>query len=387
MGDSPTSVELFAGAGGMALGVHQAGFTHLLTNDFAPRAARSLEVNGRQRGDWHVVAGDVREIDWSDQTFKHCDVLAAGAPCQPFSIGGVHAGMDDDRNMFPEVFRAVRALRPKAVLVENVKGLTRAAFQPYLDYILDQLRLPHIEPLSHGSWRQHHARLRKLLKAHTSAPEDMYEVSLTPVHAADYGIPQKRQRIFMVAIRSDLGADWIFPTATHSKHVLGLEQENGVYWERVGLTGPPSNFKPFKWSHEIAAADIAAGLKPWLTLRETIHDLPTPVNGQPHAQWNDHIGIPGARIYKGHTPNPLDQPAKTIKAGVHGVPGGEHIVMLDSGEYRYLTVRECARVQTFPDDYHFEGPRSEQMRQIGNAVPVKLARIIGQKLNETLKLR
>jgi len=90
-----------------------------------------------------------------------------------------------------------------------------------------------------------------------------------------------------------------------------------------------------------------------------------------------HVGIPGARLYKGHSGNPLDWQAKTIKAGVHGVPGGEHVVLLDDGTHRYLTVRECARVQTFPDDWHFKGPRSEASRQIGNAVPVRLAKIMG----------
>jgi DNA (cytosine-5)-methyltransferase 1 len=98
-----------------------------------------------------------------------------------------------------------------------------------------------------------------------------------------------------------------------------------------------------------------------------------------------HVAIPGARLYKGHTGNALDWPAKTIKAGVHGVPGGEHIVLLDGGGQRYLTVRECARVQTFPDSWTFSGPRSEASRQIGNAVPPMLAHVVGLRIAETLE--
>ena len=88
------------------------------------------------------------------------------------------------------------------------------------------------------------------------------------------------------------------------------------------------------------------------------------------------VGWPGAREYPGHTPNDLDKPAKTVKAGVHGVPGGETVLRLDDGSLRYMTVREVARVMTFPDDKRLEGPRGEQMRQLGNAVPVALARFM-----------
>jgi DNA (cytosine-5)-methyltransferase 1 len=98
----------------------------------------------------------------------------------------------------------------------------------------------------------------------------------------------------------------------------------------------------------------------------------------------DHVGWPGARIYNGHTPNELDRPAKTVKAGVHGVPGGESVVRLDDGSHRYMTVRETARVMTFPDDWRLAGPRGEKMRQLGNAVPVTLAERFARAISEAL---
>jgi DNA (cytosine-5)-methyltransferase 1 len=126
-------------------------------------------------------------------------------------------------------------------------------------------------------------------------------------------------------------------------------------------------------------------MAPWRTLRDAIGDLPQPVVGAEHPSWLHHIGNPCAHEYPGHTPNGLDRPAKTIKAGVHGVPGGEGVVRLDDGSIRNLTVREVARIMTFPDDWWLAGPRTEQMRQLGNAVPVELARAVGNSVAVALR--
>lgn len=123
---------------------------------------------------------------------------------------------------------------------------------------------------------------------------------------------------------------------------------------------------------------------PWRTLREAVEGLPEPINGTQSPEWTFHIGIPGARIYIGHTGNDLDKPAKTIKAGAHGNPGGEHVVLMDDGSVRYMTVRECARVQSFPDAYQFSGSRTEAMRQIGNAVPVLLAEVLSNSIRQAI---
>jgi DNA (cytosine-5)-methyltransferase 1 len=123
---------------------------------------------------------------------------------------------------------------------------------------------------------------------------------------------------------------------------------------------------------------------PWRTVRDAISDLPHPENIDLASSIPNHVYIPGARSYPGHTGSPLDEPAKTLKAGVHGVPGGENMLVQPSGEVRYFTVREAARLQTFPDDYYFPCSWGESMRQIGNAVPVHLAYIIASSINKHL---
>jgi DNA (cytosine-5)-methyltransferase 1 len=122
-----------------------------------------------------------------------------------------------------------------------------------------------------------------------------------------------------------------------------------------------------------------------LTVRDAISDLPDPVVGTEAAKRApNHKYQAGARSYAGHTGSPLDQPAKTLKAGVHGVPGGENMLALPDGSVRYFTVRESARLQTFPDDYVFHGSWSETMRQLGNAVPVRMASMIGKAVAQGL---
>jgi DNA (cytosine-5)-methyltransferase 1 len=124
---------------------------------------------------------------------------------------------------------------------------------------------------------------------------------------------------------------------------------------------------------------------PWRTVRDAIGDLPDPEHEAGRAaEIANHRFQPGARAYPGHTGSPLDQPAKTLKAGVHGVPGGENMFFRPDGSLRYFTVRESARLQTFPDDFVFHGSWGETMRQLGNAVPVELAAIVARGVRESL---
>src|SRR5262249_47199520 len=139
-----TSLELFSGAGGLALGLEAAGFDHLALVEFNKHAAATIRHN---RPNWPLFDVDVRKFDLRPFVDR-VDLLAAGAPCQPFSLGGRHKGDEDHRNLFPEVFKAIRRVYPRAILLENVKGLTRESFRPYLDYILLQLRMPFITPRS-----------------------------------------------------------------------------------------------------------------------------------------------------------------------------------------------------------------------------------------------
>ncbi len=131
------SIELFTGAGGLALGTHRAGFHHLAVIERDHDSCDTLQLNRvRQEAtgiDWLIHEADVASFDYSEYRNTPIDLLAGGPPCQPFSLGGKHAGETDRRNMFPAVFRAVRELRPRAFLIENVKGLRRKDFQPYRD--------------------------------------------------------------------------------------------------------------------------------------------------------------------------------------------------------------------------------------------------------------
>ncbi|MBM7495724.1 DNA cytosine methyltransferase [Oerskovia paurometabola] len=403
-----TSVELFAGAGGLAQAVQRAGFRALLFNEWDRRAGETLEANGaKPRVELDrvpspgeptpLVVGDVRELDMRYLRAADVDVLAGGCPCQPFSLGGIHKGVEDERNGFPHMFRAAREVRPKVMMVENVRGLLRASFRPYFEYIQRELAHPFAVRANDSTWEQHDATLRDLIAAGGGPSSERYDVVVTPVNAADYGVPQVRSRVIMVAFRSDLGVDLAaFRKAvrpTHSETALNQSIRDGSYWERH------PNVPAFVRERVVASlpeAEVDDGLLPWATLRDAIEGI----DGQPTlppipTQFLDrkermlggvreHIGWPGARIYKGHTPNLLDRPAKTVKAGVHGVPGGESVMLLDDGTHRYMSVRETARVMTFPDDWILEGPRGEQMRQLGNAVPVKLGEAVARAVREVL---
>ena len=156
------SVELFAGCGGLALGLSQAGFEHDAVVEWDQHACRTLIAN-KARGvrsveDWPVWQADVREFQFGSIA-PEPDLLSGGVPCQPFSLGGKHRGHLDTRNMFPAFVEAIRQLRPRAVLVENVKGLLRESFRPYLDYVLRQISEPELAQNADETWQEHDRRL------------------------------------------------------------------------------------------------------------------------------------------------------------------------------------------------------------------------------------
>ncbi len=379
------SVELFAGGGGLALGIEQAGFRHIGLVERDHEACETLRANncvGGKRG-WPVYEADVRNIAF-DQWAGKTHLLAGGPPCQPFSIAGKHLGNEDGRNMFPEVIRAVRALRPQAILLENVRGLTREAFRPYLDYILLQLRFPTVTAREGEDWMTHRNRLAfsashgiKLDLEYTVAPPSI-------MNLVDYGVPQNRHRLVIVALRADLNLDWTWPTPTHSRDALLYDQwVTGDYWKRHGLLQPPLPASLHAAVERLAAAS-APNAYPWRTVRDALSGLPEPVDCYEHTTIPNHAGIPGARSYYGHSGSVYDWPAKTLKAGDHGVPGGENMLLREDGSVRYFTVRESARLQTFPDNYVFRASRTEAMRQIGNAVPVAVAELLARHVYRIL---
>lgn len=379
------SIELFAGAGGLGIGLHQAGFRALDVIEWDGYCCDTIREN-QDRGidvvkDWPVTNSDVRDVDFARHEGK-VRLVSGGPPCQPFSMGGKHGAHGDARDMFPQAIRAVREVRPDAFIFENVKGLTRATFRNYFEYIKLQLEHPEIAGGLDEDWSDHLARLEQ---HHTSGSRSglNYRVVAQVLNAANYGVPQKRERVFFVGFREDLGLRWSFPTATHSRDALLAEKESGAYWDRHGVAKPP----PFtsKRDRVIYAEDLLSAIKPWRTTRDAMVGLPDPEHApQASKEFLNHKFQPGARSYKGHTGSPLDEPAKTLKAGVHGVPGGENMLMRHDGSVRYFSVRESARLQTFPDDFLFHGSWGETMRQLGNAVPVRLARIVGEDVAKHL---
>ena len=386
------SVELFAGAGGLALGGEAAGLHPEMVVEWDRWACDTVRQNKAAgyplAGPWRVHEGDVRSVDWSWANDVAIDVVTGGPPCQPFSMGGKARAAADTRDMFPAAIDVIRRLQPKAFVLENVRGLTRSSFANYFNYIQLQLSHPEIVSRSGETWLEHYNRLQV---QHTTANSDSlrYNVIPTLVNAADYGVPQQRHRVFIVGFRSDLDAEWSFPRESHSQDALIYDQwVTGAYWERHQVTmknREPLSPRLLRRVESLRDSDPSELARPWQTVRDTIIDLPEPtVNGsQTH---KNHVHQPGARSYKGHTGSPVDQPAKALKAGGHGVPGGENMLRRPDGSVRYFTVRESARIQTFPDSYELHGSWGEAMRQLGNAVPVLLAQKVSQSVVDHLQV-
>lgn len=385
------SVELFAGAGGLALGCELAGFHPAAVVEWDPWACDTIRENKATGyplvADWPVTEGDIRDVDWSEIT-ESVDLVTGGPPCQPFSMGGKARSADDHRDMFPPAIEVIRTLAPKAFILENVRGLTRTAFANYYQYILLQLGHPEITSRDGESWFDHFQRLQG---EHTtvSGTDLTYNVVPTLVNAADYGVPQQRHRVFIVGFRSDTDSEWSFPSSTHSYDALLHSQWiSGDYWERhrvLAKNRPAISPRTASRVASLKSLPPDSFSRPWRTVRDAIgHLTPPTLNGS--RKHLNHVLQPGARSYPGHTGSPIDLPAKTLKAGDHGVPGGENMLLNTDGSLRYFTVREAARLQTFPDRYELHGAWTEAMRQLGNAVPVVLAQNVAGSVAEHLVL-
>lgn len=366
------SIELFSGCGGLALGLARAGFRHermVEWNEDAVATVLHNQVGGVAHvRDWALERSDVRHVDWR-MFAGRLDLVAGGPPCQPFSIGGKHRGQEDARDMWPEAIRAVRETGPQAFLFENVRGLARPAFAHYLRWIVAHLRHPEMARRPDESHIDHTHRLES-----AGAPPS-YDVLVAQVNAADFGAPQKRHRVIVAGVRTDLGVTLAAPLSTHSRERLLWDQwVSRDYWRRHGLPipGDTAIHKMDRAAvRRLRAKKSPPCGKPWVTLRDAISGL-----GEPNGIGN-HVLQDGARSYPGHTGSPLDQPAKALKAGGHGVPGGENMMVRDNGTVRYFTMREAARLQGLPDDYVFPRSWTESMRQLGNAVPAQLSEAMG----------
>ncbi|MFN8987194.1 MAG: DNA cytosine methyltransferase [Burkholderiales bacterium] len=390
------TVELFSGAGGLGMGLSLSGFKPKAVVEWDKWACDTVRQN-QERGfpyvaDWNVYEGDVRQ--WVGEfclnpAANAIDLVAGGPPCQPFSMGGKHAAFADSRDMFPVSVDVVRRLRPRAFIFENVKGLTRAAFHNYYHYILLQLEFPELVRKVDQSWREHLDSLQRHKSSNRETAELRYNVIPTLVNAANFGVPQKRERVFIVGFRSDLDVQWRFPWETHSQSALMFDQwVTGEYWDRHEISRKQRPSMPATLAERIdrmRGLAIAPTQRPWRTVRDALVGLPDP-ESHPRlaAEFHNHRFQAGAKIYPGHTGSALDLPAKTLKAGDHGVPGGENMLVRLDGSVRYFSIRESARLQTFPDGYVFHGSWTESMRQLGNAVPVLLAQTVAASVAEKL---
>lgn len=329
------TLELFAGCGGLAKGLELSGFKHAALLELNHCACESLKANFESS---LVHEVDVRKVDFS--LFKGVDLVSGGPPCQPFSLGGLAKAYNDQRDMFPQAARAISEANPRAFVFENVKGLLREKFRPYFNYILLSLSYPDCKRGLHDDWQSHFERLEKISKG-GRYDGVRYSVQYKLLNAADFGVPQIRERVFIVGIRQD---------------VLGV-------WDW------PKPICPTKDSR----IPISAVLK----------GVPDPCVDRKFAP--DHVFVEGARVYPGHTGSDINKPSKTIKAGAHGVPGGENMLRFSDGTVRYMTIYEAKLVQSFPSDYKIIGSWGESLRQIGNAVPVSLSETVGRQLYKLLE--
>ena len=318
-------IELFAGAGGLALGMEKAGLKSVFLNEIDKHACNTLREN---RPDWNVVEGDVANIDFTEYK-NNVDILSGGFPCQAFSYAGKKMGFEDTRGtLFFEFARAVKEVNPKVIIAENVRGLLKHENGKTLETIkgiIDELGYTLIEP--------------KVLKA------------------VFYKVPQKRERLILIAVRKDIKEHISsFKWPSPYKRILNMRDalKAGVLYE----TDVPES----------------VGQKYPLRKQQILEMVP------PGGYWRDlpkdvQLEYMKASFYLGGGKTGMarrlswDEPSLTLTCS----PAQKQTERCHPEYTRPLTVREYARVQTFPDDWHFSGPITSQYRQIGNAVPVNLS--------------
>ena len=326
-----TSVELFAGAGGLALGMHLAGFRHVLLNEIDPMACQTLRKN---HPEWNVLEGDIHQIDFTPLRGK-VDFLSGGFPCQAFSYAGKKGGLSDTRGtLFFELARTVKEIQPKVFMGENVKGL-----------------------LSHDDG--------KTLKIIRNTISELGYTLVEPkvLKAIMYQVPQKRERLILIAIRNDIAEKVIFHWPSPYKRVMTLCDaffKGSLFDDDV----PASEGQTYPKKKAQVMAMVPEG-GDW-------RDLPENVQKE-YMGGSFYLG--GGKTGMARRLS-MDEPSLTLTCA----PAQKQTERCHPTETRPLTVREYARIQTFPDNWDFVGNTTEQYKQIGNAVPVNLAYAIGRSL-------
>ena len=326
-----TSVELFAGGGGLALGLSLAGFSHVLLNEFDKSACNTLRMN---HPEWDIIEGDVRNVDFTPLRDK-VDFLSGGFPCQAFSYAGKQGGFDDTRGtLFFELARAVNEIRPKVFMGENVKGLT-----------------------SHD-----HGRTFSTIK-NTIAELGYTLVEPRVLKAIMYQVPQKRERLILIAIRNDLAEKVSYYWPSPYTQVLTLR--DALYKSIIYDTDVPQSEGVKYPLKKQKVLELVPQGGDWRNLPE---DVAKEYMGGSWFLGGGKTGM--ARRLS------LDEPSLTLTCS----PCQKQTERCHPLETRPLTVREYARIQTFPDSWLFAGTMSDKYKQIGNAVPVNLAWAVGRSL-------
>ncbi len=320
-----TSLEICAGGGGQALGLEQAGFKHAALVEIDGHSCATLRQN---RPEWKVVQADLREFDGTPYA-NSIDLLGGGVPCPPFSAAGKKLGAEDERDLFPEALRLTGEILPKAVMIENVRGILVRGFDSYRKEFSGE-----IEDLGYAvmGWRL--------------------------LNASDFGVPQLRPRVVFVALREDL--------------------VEGFYWPVPPAAGPGGN-----------GAQLWAGP---LTVGETLHDLMASRGWPGAAAWSaraDGIAetiVGGSRKHGGPDLGPTRAKRAWAAMGVDGMGIANEPPGPDFPEHQApkLTVGMVARLQGFPDDWVFAGKKTAAYRQVGNAFPPPVARAVGEKIAAAL---
>ncbi|MFJ5685566.1 DNA cytosine methyltransferase [Streptomyces sp. NPDC093099] len=388
-----TSIEICAGAGGQAIGLHQAGFKHLALVEIDKYAAKTLEENIKSLEAWSwerdycdIVSADVNEFRPLPDDEKpeaglkkpvkflngplrkrDLDLLAGGVPCPPFSHAGKQLGKDDERDLFPRMLELVEELHPKAVMIENVRGIKDAKFEEYRAYIEARLQ--------GGLARRPEDGVEELF----SGLE--YEVCEWDVlEASRFGVPQLRPRAVLVAIRKDVLGDLKFqwpigdlaePQSVFDALKDSMEDRYKPYLEMGGKMAEDAKRCLDKWKAEAsgAAKKRDGGIAPTLVGGSKKHGGADLGPSRAKAAWRQ-LGVSGLGVA-----NSIE---KCEEKKSH-----ERDLLRPEGPM--LTVEQAAIIQGFPADWKFSGGKTAQYRQVGNAFPPPVAKAVGQAIAKVLR--
>ncbi|MFE9699688.1 DNA cytosine methyltransferase [Streptomyces sp. NPDC006270] len=388
-----TSIEICAGAGGQAIGLHHAGFKHLALVEIDKHAVETLEWNIERRRNWSwerqycdVISGDVNDfrpipsgkhpesglkkaVKFLGRQLRRgeLDLLAGGVPCPPFSHAGKQLGKDDERDLFPRMLELVDELHPKAVMIENVRGIKDAKFVDYRTYI--EARIAG----GRAKWPE------------TGLEEDFagmgYEICEWEVlEASDFGVPQLRPRAVLVAIRKDVLGDikFVWPTPAGDVcsvfHALkeSMEKRYEPYLSAGGSIAKVARESLDRWVENASRAALEkkdGGIAPTLVGGSKKHGGADLGPSRAKAAWGT-LGVSGMGVANNHE---IGEKKKSQGRDLFGPDGP------------MLTVEQAAIIQGFPTEWEFTGGKTAQYRQVGNAFPPPVAAAVGQAVADVLR--